>query len=34
MQRPNIKLNDFVVGTGTIQNSPYDYPAPYGNMSA
>ena len=31
MQRPNIKLNDFVVGTGTIQNSPYDYPAPYGN---
>ncbi|MGR6088061.1 MAG: CotH kinase family protein [Arcticibacter sp.] len=29
--RPNIKLNNTVIGTGTIQNSPYDYPAPYGN---
>ncbi|KAF0131610.1 MAG: hypothetical protein FD155_134 [Bacteroidetes bacterium] len=30
-QRPNMKLNDVVVGTGQIQNSPTDYPAPYGN---
>ncbi len=30
-QRPNIKLNGHVIGTGTINNSPYDYPAPYGN---
>ncbi len=30
-QRPNIKLNGFQVGTGSVQNSPYDYPAPYGN---
>lgn len=30
-QRPNMKLNDIVIGTGNIQNSPYDYPAPYGN---
>jgi len=30
-QRPNMKLNGHVVGTGQIQNSPYDYPAPYGN---
>jgi hypothetical protein len=29
--RPDIKLNTHFVGTGTIQNSPYDYPAPYGN---
>lgn len=29
--RPNLKLNDVVIGTGTLQNSPYDYPAPYGN---
>lgn len=31
MQRPNMKFNGHVVGTGSIQNSPYDYPAPYGN---
>ena len=30
-QRPNIKLNDRVIGTGTINNGLYDYPAPYGN---
>lgn len=30
-QRPNMQLNGMTVGTGTIQNSPYDYPAPYGN---
>lgn len=30
-QRPNMRLNDVVVGTGSVQNSPYDYPAPYGN---
>ena len=30
-QRPNIKFNNVQVGNGTIQNSPYDYPAPYGN---
>lgn len=30
-QRPNMKLNGVQIGTGTIQNSPYDYPAPYGN---
>jgi len=29
--RPNMKLNGHVIGTGQIQNSPYDYPAPYGN---
>jgi hypothetical protein len=29
--RPNMKINGFTIGTGTIQNSPYDYPAPYGN---
>jgi hypothetical protein len=29
--RPNIKLNGIAIGNGTIQNSPYDYPAPYGN---
>jgi hypothetical protein len=29
--RPNMKLNGHAIGTGTIQNSPYDYPAPYGN---
>jgi hypothetical protein len=27
-QRPNMKLNGHTVGTGDIQNSPYDYPAP------
>lgn len=30
-QRPNMKLNGIQVGTGTVQNSPTDYPAPYGN---
>ncbi len=30
-QRPNMKLNGMTVGTGTINNSPTDYPAPYGN---
>ena len=30
-QRPNIKLNEIQVGTGTVQNSATDYPAPYGN---
>jgi Lamin Tail Domain len=29
--RPNLKLNGIVIGTGTVNNSPYDYPAPYGN---
>jgi hypothetical protein len=30
-QRPNMRLNGHTIGTGQIQNSPYDYPAPYGN---
>ncbi|MBI1268362.1 MAG: hypothetical protein GC193_13125 [Cryomorphaceae bacterium] len=30
-RRPNIKLNDFIIGNGTETNSPTDYPAPYGN---
>lgn len=30
-QRPNIKINNNIIGTGTQQNSPFDYPAPYGN---
>lgn len=30
-QRANIRLNGQVIGTGTIQNSGTDYPAPYGN---
>lgn len=30
-QRPNIQLNGSTIGTGTIQNSATDYPAPYGN---
>ncbi len=30
-QRPNLQLNGQTIGTGTIQNSPTDYPAPYGN---
>jgi len=30
-QRPNMRLNGMTIGTGTIQNSPTDYPAPYGN---
>ncbi|HRI29707.1 MAG TPA: lamin tail domain-containing protein, partial [Chitinophagales bacterium] len=29
--RPNIQLNGITIGTGTAQNSPTDYPAPYGN---
>ena len=29
--RPNMKLNGFTIGTGNVQNSPTDYPAPYGN---
>lgn len=29
--RPNMRINQVVVGNETIQNSPYDYPAPYGN---
>ena len=30
-RRPNIKLNEVVIGTGTVQNENQDYPAPYGN---
>lgn len=30
-QRPNMKLNGIQIGTGQLQNSPTDYPAPYGN---
>lgn len=30
-QRPNLQLNGSTIGTGTIQNAPTDYPAPYGN---
>ncbi len=30
-QRPNVQLNSVTIDDGTIQNSPYDYPAPYGN---
>ncbi len=30
-QRPNMKFNNHIVGTGVVQNSPTDYPAPYGN---
>jgi CotH kinase protein/Lamin Tail Domain/Secretion system C-terminal sorting domain/Chitobiase/beta-hexosaminidase C-terminal domain/Divergent InlB B-repeat domain len=29
--RPNLKLNNVTIGDGTLQNSPFDYPAPYGN---
>lgn len=29
--RPNIQLNGITIGNGTAQNSPTDYPAPYGN---
>ncbi|MFM7770685.1 MAG: chitobiase/beta-hexosaminidase C-terminal domain-containing protein, partial [Bacteroidota bacterium] len=29
--RPNVKFNSSTIGSGTLQNSPYDYPAPYGN---
>lgn len=30
-QRPNIRLNGITIGTGTINNSDTEYPAPYGN---
>lgn len=30
-RRPNIRFNGLTIGTGTINNGPYDYPAPYGN---
>jgi hypothetical protein len=30
-RRPNLKLNDVVIGEGTVQNGNQDYPAPYGN---
>jgi hypothetical protein len=30
-QRPNLRLNGAVIGTGSITNSTTDYPAPYGN---
>ncbi|NTV83407.1 MAG: T9SS type A sorting domain-containing protein, partial [Bacteroidales bacterium] len=30
-QRPNMRLNGHVLGTGQLHNSPTDYPAPYGN---
>ena len=30
-QRPNIKINNAIIGNGTITNSNTDYPAPYGN---
>ena len=30
-QRPNLRLNNRTIGTGNIQNSDTDYPAPYGN---
>ena len=29
--RPNMRFNNATVGNGTQQNSPTDYPAPYGN---
>jgi hypothetical protein len=29
--RPNLRLNNIVIDNGAIQNSPFDYPAPYGN---
>lgn len=29
--RPNMKLNDAIIGTGNAQNSTTSYPAPYGN---
>ncbi len=31
MQRPNMRINGYSIGTGTIQNGNTDYPAPYGN---
>ncbi len=30
-QRPNIRLNGLTIGTDSVMNSPYSYPAPYGN---
>jgi hypothetical protein len=30
-QRPNIKINNAIIGTGNITNGTTDYPAPYGN---
>lgn len=30
-QRPNMQINGYTIGTGIIQNSTTDYPAPYGN---
>ncbi len=30
-RRPNIKLNNSIIGSGTSQNGNTDYPAPYGN---
>lgn len=30
-QRPNMKINNFQIGNGTIQNTNTEYPAPYGN---
>ena len=30
-QRPNMKFNGITIGHGNVQNSPTDYPAPYGN---
>ncbi len=30
-QRPNMRINGYSIGTGTIQNGNTDYPAPYGN---
>jgi hypothetical protein len=30
-QRPNLQINGQTIGTGVIQNSTTDYPAPYGN---
>ncbi|MCC6279264.1 MAG: hypothetical protein IT262_01590, partial [Saprospiraceae bacterium] len=29
--RPNMRINQAVIGDQTVQNSPFDYPAPYGN---
>lgn len=29
--RPVVKINGIEIGDGNLQNSPYDYPAPYGN---
>lgn len=31
LRRPNIRLNNAVIGQGTETNSPTDYPSPYGN---